>query len=347
MKNHGTANGLYTCDEHLSGAIPTQGTELCTVAEAMFSFEKLYEATADNEWADLIELLAFSTFPATFTEDMCAHQYVQQVNQISASTAKRKWYDSYSKANIYGLKPNYACCLSNMHQGFPKLCEHLAFVENDTLTLLCPVPMQINTNINNTDVELDIVSEYPFKNTAIITVNKGELNIKLRIPKNAKAITVNGIDYVGEEVVISAKASDIINISYQFTIIAKENWDNSVSYYYGNLLLALPILATVTMNEKNNRYSDREMEPASCWNYAPCLDDGFLVVEKDISEMPFATPPISFKMKGYELPSWKEDCNQAGGVTKQLNKGTETLLTLVPYGATDLRIAQFPKFNIN
>ena len=29
MKYHGVAYGMFTCDEHLNGASPTQGTELC------------------------------------------------------------------------------------------------------------------------------------------------------------------------------------------------------------------------------------------------------------------------------------------------------------------------------
>jgi uncharacterized protein len=40
-EDHGQATGIFTCDEHLAGRSPSQGTELCTVAEAMYSLELL------------------------------------------------------------------------------------------------------------------------------------------------------------------------------------------------------------------------------------------------------------------------------------------------------------------
>ena len=36
---HGMPTGIFTCDEHLAGRSPSQGTELCTVVEAMYSLE--------------------------------------------------------------------------------------------------------------------------------------------------------------------------------------------------------------------------------------------------------------------------------------------------------------------
>lgn len=342
MMYHGNANGLYTCDEHLSGASPTQGIELCTVAEAMFSMEKLYQCTANAQWADTLELLAFNTFPATFTSDMCAHQYVQQTNQISATKAKRKWYDSYDKANIYGLKPNYACCLSNMHQGFPKFCEHLAFLDGNTIVLLCPVPMKINTIVGGENVDLEIISDYPFKTDAIIKVHKGNPKIRLRIPKRAKSIVINGIRHTGEYIEINAKYGDTVIIEYEIKITSAINSDGSISYYYGNLLLALPIEAKVRMKDKNNKFSDREFYPLSKWNYEITVSDKDLVVKNNIAENPFSTAPLIVKTTGYEAMSWKEENNQCMDVPISFLRGERTNLTLVPYGCTDLRIAQFP-----
>ena len=38
-KYHGLPNGMFSCDEHLAGLNPSQGSELCTVVEYMFSLE--------------------------------------------------------------------------------------------------------------------------------------------------------------------------------------------------------------------------------------------------------------------------------------------------------------------
>ena len=39
---HGQASGVFGCDEHLAGTMPSRGTELCTVVESMFSYETLF-----------------------------------------------------------------------------------------------------------------------------------------------------------------------------------------------------------------------------------------------------------------------------------------------------------------
>ena len=44
---HGQASGIFGCDEHLAGTMPSRGTELCTVVETMFSYETLFEIQGD------------------------------------------------------------------------------------------------------------------------------------------------------------------------------------------------------------------------------------------------------------------------------------------------------------
>ena len=80
---NGTPVDLFTGDECLSGLSPIQGTELCSVAEQMYSYELLYAYTGDTKWAERLETIAFNALPATISDDMWAHQYVQQSNQIS------------------------------------------------------------------------------------------------------------------------------------------------------------------------------------------------------------------------------------------------------------------------
>ena len=82
---HGQATGIFTCDEHLAGRSPSQGTELCTVVEAMYSLELLSAITGDARLGDRLEKLAFNALPATFKKDMTAHQYDQQCNQVICS----------------------------------------------------------------------------------------------------------------------------------------------------------------------------------------------------------------------------------------------------------------------
>src|SRR5262249_19142631 len=52
---HGQATGIFTCDEHLAGRSPSQGTELCTVVEAMYSLEVLAGILGDARLGDRLE----------------------------------------------------------------------------------------------------------------------------------------------------------------------------------------------------------------------------------------------------------------------------------------------------
>jgi hypothetical protein len=369
MKYHGTAAGLFTGDEHLSGAVPTQGIELCTVAEAMYSAEVLYELSGDAFWADLLELLAYNTFPATFTPDMCAHQYVQQVNQISATTAKRKWYDSYNKANIFGLKPNYACCLSNMHQGFPKFAQHLAFYDGDAIILLAPLAMSVDTKVAGARAAFEVESDYPFSDKAKIKISEGNFVLKIRLAKNVSKLKIGGKEFSGVEYAeIKCAAGDQIDLKYEFKLNAQINPDGSASLYLGSLLLAQKIKSRVQFKREGDRFSDREFFPQSDWNYALLLNErgGGLTVgegakEKDKNikidflgadkSLPYASEQISVKVPAVKI-DWKQKNNQADAVP-DLSKADaralsqkQTYIELVPYGAATLRIAQFPYVKI-
>ena len=72
---------MFSCDEHLAGRNPSQGSELCTVVEYMFSLEQSIAILGDPTLADKLERLAFNALPGTLTDDMWAHQYNQQPNQ--------------------------------------------------------------------------------------------------------------------------------------------------------------------------------------------------------------------------------------------------------------------------
>ena len=102
MRHHGQPNGIFSGDEHLNGTSPVSGTELCTVSEYMFSLEELMRIHGDPFFGDQLERVTFNALPATFTADMWAHQYDQQVNQVLATVAKRNWTNNSDESNIFG-----------------------------------------------------------------------------------------------------------------------------------------------------------------------------------------------------------------------------------------------------
>ena len=120
------ATGMFTGDECLAGRSPTQGTELCAVVEYAYSLETLLSIMGDPAFSDRLEKVIFNALPATFSADMWAHQYDQQLNQVECSIQEgRTWNTNGPDSNLFGLEPNYGCCTANLSQGWPKFAAHL------------------------------------------------------------------------------------------------------------------------------------------------------------------------------------------------------------------------------
>src|SRR5262249_49879805 len=123
---HGQATGIFSCDECLAGTSPLQGTELCTVVEALYSLEHLVAFTGDPFFADRWEQIAYNALPVTLYPDLWSHQCDQQVNQVQCTiNHEHRWSTNGPDSNLFGLEPNFGCCTANMHQGWPKFAAHL------------------------------------------------------------------------------------------------------------------------------------------------------------------------------------------------------------------------------
>jgi len=101
---------MFSADEHFAGPDPSQGIELCAVVEAMFSYENIEAILGDADFGDRLERIAFNALPGTLTDDMWAHQYDQQPNQVKCTRTDRQWSTNGPESNLFGLEPNFGCC---------------------------------------------------------------------------------------------------------------------------------------------------------------------------------------------------------------------------------------------
>jgi hypothetical protein len=309
--NHGQAGGRFSGDEHLSGKTPDRGTELCAVVEYMYSLGELYAVFGDNSLADRLELLAFNALPGTTTPDMWAHQYDQQSNQVLVNSEKRAWSTNGNYSNIYGLMPNFACCLANMHQGWPKFIQSLWMATNDNgLIASAYAPSRVNAKVGKGQ-EVTILEEtfYPFDGKISFVIN-AEKSVRfplyLRIPGwvddaviNYKNNTLTGKG--GSTVRLYARwdPGDVITMELPMNIRLEKRYNNSLSVLRGPLYFSLRIdkeYRAVKINYDNFGYKgsvDWEIYPKTPWNYGLMIDRndltrGIEIIENEIGRYPFA-----------------------------------------------------------
>ena len=360
---HGLPNGMFSCDEHFARRNPSQGSELCTVVEAMFSLEQSLAILGDAAIGDRLERIAFNALPGTFTDDMWAHQYNQEPNQVEVSLHRKPWTTDGPESNLYGLEPNFGCCTANFHQGWPKFAASLWMAsEDDGLVAAAYSPCEVRTTVGATAVHVSEETDYPFRGTVRITVNPAapvKFPIRLRIPAWAEGtgIKVNGSEQPAAATAGFAriertwKAGDVVEIAFPMTPKIAVGYRESISVERGPLVFSYPIGEDWVKLRRRGMTTDWQVFPTSEWNYALAIgeDAAHTVVaeEHPVGGSPFALngTPVTLQVTARKLPTWRAVDGVADAVPQspvESEEATETI-TLVPYGAAKLRITAFPR----
>ncbi len=361
---HGQPEGIFASDEHYGGLDPSQGTELCTVVEAMFSLEVDAAILGDATLGDRLEKIGYNALPATLTADMWGHQYDQQANQVSCSLANRRWTTNGPESNIFGLQPNFGCCTANMHQGWPKLASNLWMATpDDGLAAIVYGPSEVTTVVRGgSSVTLTESTDYPFRDTVNVTVKSArpaQFPLMLRIPgwSEGARVLVNGqaetAVKAGEYLRVERewKNGDRIELRFPMQVRTSAWYNNSIAVERGPLVYSLKIGESWHKLKQTGPAADWEVYPTTPWNYALAVDkenpSKFVEVkERPVGKQPFSVDesPVELIVKARRLPSWQVVDEQAGPLPTSPVKSRqpEETVTLVPYGAAKLRITAFP-----
>ena len=351
---NGTPVGLFTGDECLSGLSPVQGTELCAVAEQMYSCEILYAFTGDKKWAERLEVLAFNALPATISDDMWTHQYDQLSNQIACVKfpAKPIFRTNGQESHLFGLEPNYGCCTANFNQAWPKFALSVFMYDGNTVVNAVPVSAELKTE----DKYIKIETDYPFKNTFryVIKAEKG-FTFKIRTPSFAENLTVNGETVQGDMLSfeIGAGEEKEIVIGFDVTPYFEKRPHDLNTVKCGSLVFSVPVKLEKNMLEyerdgveRKFPYCDYELVPVSDWNYAYC-GEKLEIQRKEVGDVPFSSenPPVTVKASVKKIEWGYEDgydtvCAKIPESREPISDAEEILL--YPYGCAKLRMTEIP-----
>ena len=358
-KYHGMAVGHFTGDECVAGTSPVQGSELCSVVEAMYSFEQMLAVSGNPHWADEAERLAFNALPATTSADMWTHQYDQQTNQIRCQRLPEDhvvFGTNGPESHLFGLEPNFGCCTANFNQGWPKLAMSAFMCAQDGVASCLIVPSEVRFAQGEAQVAVALKTDYPFKGAARYTVTTDRptaFTLYIRIPSAAKRATVNGEAATpGEFFAVSRtwEGEQQVDVSFTFACELTERPGDMRCLWRGPLLYSVAIDERWERREYEDKgverkypYCDYEITPQSAWNYA-FADAQFDVTEREIGAYPFdgkdAPVEIAANLAPVDWPEAYGVCLPAPQSRKAT--GPARRVRMIPYGCTNLRMTEMP-----
>lgn len=378
---HGQPQGMYGGDEALHGNNPTQGSELCSAVELMFSLENMVEITGDIQFAEHLERIAFNALPTQIADDFMSRQYFQQANQVMVSRTTRNFDINHGETDLlFGLLTGYPCCTSNMHQGWPKFTQNLWYATPDKgLAAMIYSPSEVTAKVGDgTQITITEETNYPMDDEISFKMHFSKeegvhFPLHLRIPswtKNAE-IRINGEKVLGAHEPGSMKIvqrkwkdGDVVTLKVPMKIAFDTWYENAVAIERGPLVYALKMEENWVKKKDTveNLYGDfyYEVLPGSDWNYGLMkfeddeMDKVFKVVideEKVKSNYPWnlENAPIEIKARAKKIPQWKLYNDMAGPQPYSnmiygfgIKDNAVEEITLIPYGCTTLRITEFP-----
>jgi len=362
---HGRPSGIYAADEYLAGLEAVRGTELCLVVETMFSGSYLYQIIGDPKFPDRVERIAYNALPGTLTGSMWSRQYLQQQNQIAAKNMTVNPFPldgPYS--NVFGLEPNYPCCTVNHPQGWPKFITNAFVTTPDNLSLvhlyLGPFSTSVTLASGNA-VTANVATLYPFGDTVTTTITAHTaFTYFVRIPSwvvagtiaingaAAKAVApVNGL----QAVTVGAGTTTFV-LQLPAPITVENRTHGAIAVHRGPLHYAFDIPRSqkvLATNAQQPLAQDLEYDATANWQYA--IDPATL--KFSTSPPASGTLPSPIFDSGLTpmkitvtacLVNWaiQAPTFAASPPTKPACTGANTTITLTPYGATKLRISEFP-----
>lgn len=371
LRDHGLSLGLQSGTEFLAGRSSGQGVEFCSIVEQMLSDETIVRIYGEGKYADRLELMAFNALPAAWNRDLTALRYYTLPNHVTAHVGTQGFGQNYGNGIVYGPRSGFPCCCFNVHHGWPKFVQNSwAATDDNGLAAIAFGPTTVTAKVGANGATATIVQEtnYPFEETIRFKLTVSEpatFPLALRTPEWCEAgakLTVNGETIEAakpgafKKIEREWKSGDEVVLTLPAEVRTMRGVHNSASIHRGPLIYSLQITPEAkVLGQPVPGFNETELRPATAWNYALAFDPGkpqenVELLREDVK--PDANPfdpahtPIRLKANARKLADWGLAWNgnvafdpphspvQAQGEVEQI--------TLLPFGATELRVTDFP-----
>ncbi|MGO4347765.1 beta-L-arabinofuranosidase domain-containing protein [Paenibacillus sp. MCAF9] len=372
-QSHNQITGMNSGTEMLAGLASTQGVELCAIVERVHSNAVAAMITGDPAIGDALEKITFNSLPGAMSKDIKTHQYYSLPNQVQSGVTDHGFKQNYGNGTVQSPYSGYPCCRFNMHMGWPYFVKDMwAGTSDGGLGVIAYGPSRVSAKINGANVTVKETTNYPFEDQIRFTIEEASKSVqfplKLRIPEwtDKAVITVNGQP---QEAAVSGQyftidrqwiKGDTVVLTLPMELKTSTWVNNSIGIERGPLVFSLKIdenwveQSNPAPQVKAPGFKEYSINAQSPWNYGLMLDrdnpaESIQVVVSDMPDNPFIqeTTPIKLIAKGKRIPSWGKAANGVSAAEPPVGpvysaEPTEEI-TLVPFGAENLRVTYFPE----
>ena len=307
----------------------------------------------------------------------------QVLANLNCDHNTERWFGSRRLAYQPNPAQLIGCCGGNKHRFLPNYALSMWMQTKGNglaATLYGPSTVTAKVGSANQQVQITQKTNYPFEEEIRFEIKADRavaFPLSLRIPAwcTAPHIKVNG-NSVGSVqprngfavVHRTFKSGDVVTLTLPMNVKATEWPNNGIGIERGPLVYALPI-ETKWTSVAEAAYSSEEFptweaNPTGEWNYGVALDPATVSAQVEVvqkqskqnlenSSWPWSDAPTTLTIQARKLEGWDYATNPkephqrfTPGLPDPGNiKASDQVerLTLVPFGATQLRVSIFPK----
>ncbi|MBK7212750.1 MAG: glycoside hydrolase family 127 protein [Bacteroidales bacterium] len=258
VKNCTTMTGGAIGDEWIGGRwadATSTGYEYCSLHELMDSYALLFQKGGDSHIPDAIENIFYNAAQGSRNPEHSCIAYLKTDNSYEMMGSKNGEIEPGRNQTRYKYSAAHqdvaACCVPNAGRITPYFLQSSWLKEGES-TLIAAVlgPNVLQTSIQNTQLKIDVITEYPYQNHFVFKMeSEGPISFQLKIrkPEWVKSVSTKEKYNTEDGFLVFERAfskNDQIELDFDAEVIVTEDINQEKYFSYGAMVFARPIEAT-------------------------------------------------------------------------------------------------------